>query len=69
MVEHNQGWGREFESRFRSNFTSYLMSNFNRLIALPMMDWTDRHYRYLLRLVSKHMVLYTEMISSQALVW
>ncbi len=44
------------------------MSTLNRRIALaPMMDWTDRHYRYLLRLISKHMVLYTEMISSQAL--
>ena len=32
-----------------------------------MMDWTDRHYRYFLRLVSRHVHLYTEMITSAAL--
>jgi len=33
-----------------------------------MMDWTDRHDRYFLRLFSKHTLLYTEMITSAALV-
>lgn len=32
-----------------------------------MMDWTDRHCRYFLRLISRHVRLYTEMITSAAL--
>jgi tRNA-dihydrouridine synthase A len=34
-----------------------------------MMQRTDRHQRYFLRLISKHALLYTEMISSSALVY
>lgn len=33
-----------------------------------MMDWTDRHCRYLHRLMSKHTLLYTEMVTAPALV-
>ena len=33
-----------------------------------MMDWTDRHCRYFLRLISRRARLYTEMITSAALV-
>jgi len=33
-----------------------------------MMDWTDRHERYFLRLFSRHAFLYTEMLTSAALV-
>lgn len=33
----------------------------------PMMDWTDRHYRYFLRLLSPHARLYTEMVTTGAL--
>jgi tRNA-dihydrouridine synthase A len=33
----------------------------------PMMDYTDRHCRYLLRLVSPGALLYTEMVTAQAL--
>ena len=33
-----------------------------------MMDYTDRHCRYLLRLLSPHVLLYTEMVTAQALV-
>jgi tRNA-dihydrouridine synthase A len=32
-----------------------------------MMDWTDRHCRYFLRLISRHARLYTEMITAPAL--
>jgi tRNA-dihydrouridine synthase A len=38
-----------------------------RLSVAPMMDRTDRHFRYLIRLVSPHARLYTEMITSAAL--
>lgn len=33
-----------------------------------MLDWTDRHCRYLHRLLSKHALLYTEMITTGALI-
>ncbi len=33
-----------------------------------MMDWTDRHCRYFLRLISHHALLYTEMVTTGALV-
>ena len=39
-----------------------------RLLCLaPMMDYTDRHDRYLLRLISKKMWLFTEMITTNTL--
>ena len=34
-----------------------------------MLDCTDRHERYLLRLISQHSVLYTEMITTGALLF
>src|SRR5262245_7711341 len=33
----------------------------------PMMDRTDRHFRYLVRLLAPHARLYTEMITARAL--
>ena len=42
--------------------------NIDRKIAIaPMMEWTDRHYRYFARQISKHAVLYTEMITTGAI--
>ncbi len=38
-----------------------------RLSVAPMMDWTDRHDRYFLRLLSRRTRLYTEMITAAAL--
>jgi len=32
-----------------------------------MMDWTDRHCRYFLRRISRHALLYTEMVTAPAL--
>lgn len=39
-----------------------------RLSVAPMMDWTDRHCRYLHRLLSQNALLYTEMVTAPALV-
>ncbi|HET8763724.1 MAG TPA: tRNA dihydrouridine(20/20a) synthase DusA [Rhodanobacter sp.] len=39
-----------------------------RLSVAPMMDWTDRHCRYFHRLLAPHARLYTEMVTSAALV-
>ncbi len=39
-----------------------------RFCVAPMMDWTDRHDRYFLRLISKRAVLYTEMLTTGAVI-
>ncbi len=38
------------------------------LTVAPMMDWTDRHCRYFHRQMSRHVLLYTEMVTAPALV-
>jgi tRNA-dihydrouridine synthase A len=39
-----------------------------RMSVAPMMDWTDRHCRYFHRLLTKHTRLYTEMVTTGALI-
>ena len=39
----------------------------HRLSVAPMMDWTDRHCRYFHRLLTRHALLYTEMVTTGAL--
>ena len=38
------------------------------LSVAPMMDWTDRHCRFFHRLLSGHALLYTEMVTTGALI-
>ena len=40
-----------------------------RFCVAPMMDWTDRHCRYLHRLMTRRARLYTEMVTSAAIVF
>lgn len=35
----------------------------------PMLDWTDRHCRFFHRLISSHAVLFTEMITTGAIIY
>lgn len=42
--------------------------NYAKLSVAPMMDWTDRHCRYFHRTLSKNALLYTEMVTSPALI-
>lgn len=39
-----------------------------RLSIAPMLDWTDRHYRYFARLITRRTLLYSEMITTGALI-
>ncbi|SFK68545.1 tRNA-U16,U17-dihydrouridine synthase [Shimia haliotis] len=48
--------------------TTHALDTSARLSVAPMMDWTDRHCRYLHRLLSREVLLYTEMVTSPALV-
>ncbi|MGL4206075.1 MAG: tRNA dihydrouridine(20/20a) synthase DusA [Aeromonadaceae bacterium] len=38
-----------------------------RFSIAPMLDWTDRHCRYFLRQISRHALLYTEMVTTGAI--
>ena len=38
-----------------------------RMSVAPMLDWTDRHCRYFHRLLTQHALLYTEMVTTGAL--
>ena len=40
----------------------------NQIAVAPMMDWTDRHCRYFLRLISPNARLFTEMVTAAAIV-
>jgi len=41
--------------------------NLRRLAVAPMLGWTDRHFRYFARLLSRRTLLYTEMVTTGAL--
>lgn len=42
----------------------------NRQLSIaPMMEWTDRHCRYFHRILSPHALLYTEMVTTGALLY
>lgn len=49
-----------------------VMTNFNKLshrfCVAPMLDWTDSHCRYFHRVISKNALLYTEMVTTGALI-
>lgn len=38
------------------------MKSYHRLSIAPMMAYTDRHYRYMMRLLTRRCLLYTEMV-------
>jgi len=40
----------------------------HRFCVAPMLDWTDKHCRYFHRLLSKNALLYTEMVTTGALI-
>ena len=39
----------------------------NKISVAPMMDWTDRHCRYFMRLLTPNALLYTEMVTANAI--
>ncbi|MEX3009550.1 tRNA dihydrouridine(20/20a) synthase DusA [Hoeflea sp. TYP-13] len=46
-----------------------LLKNKEKIFAVaPMMDWTDRHCRFLHRLLTKRALLYTEMVVADAVI-
>jgi tRNA-dihydrouridine synthase A len=59
----------------RAEFTTILLIALKRTLldhrfsVAPMLDWTDRHCRFFLRLLSQHTVLYTEMVTTGAIIY
>ena len=45
------------------------IGNSRRFSIAPMMDCTDRHERYFLRLISRRVLLYTEMVATDAILY
>ena len=41
----------------------------HKFCVAPMMEWTDRHCRYFMRLISKRALLYTEMVTAEAVIY
>ena len=47
----------------------YSICNQHKISIAPMMDCTDRHFRMIMRQISSHSLLYTEMIVAQSLIF
>jgi tRNA-dihydrouridine synthase A len=56
------------QNRPDAGITNQMKALDRRLCIAPMMDWTDRHCRYLHRLFAPHALLYTEMLVAAAVV-
>jgi tRNA-dihydrouridine synthase A len=54
------------KSRPLNHFSYPVISH--KLCVAPMLDWTDKHCRYLHRLLSRHALLYSEMVTTGALI-
>jgi tRNA-dihydrouridine synthase A len=50
-----------------SNSSTQQGTHVHRVCVAPMMSYTDRHFRYFLRTISRHTLLYTEMITGDAI--
>lgn len=48
---------------------NHCVDAFRRFSVAPMLDWTDRHCRTFHRKLTKHAVLYTEMITTGAIIF
>jgi tRNA-dihydrouridine synthase A len=46
-----------------------MIRQLNPLSIAPMMDWTDRHYRFFMRQITKRTLLYTEMVTTGAIIF
>ncbi len=47
---------------------NHALAKARRFSIAPMMDWTDRHCRYLHRQLTRHALLFTEMVTSAAII-
>ncbi len=57
---------KKTESLIKQSISGY--NNLNRVSVAPMLDWTDRHCRYFHRMLTKNTLLYTEMVTTGAII-
>jgi tRNA-dihydrouridine synthase A len=65
------GWNKAGRERYMGAMSNPPRTNLRqarRLCVAPMMDWTDRHCRMFHRQFTAHALLYTEMVTSSAVV-
>ncbi len=51
------------DNKYKSSFSTH-----HRFAVAPMMDWTTRYCRYFHRTMTRHSVLYTEMVTADAVI-
>jgi len=56
------------ESTIKKATAQTTLDMHRRFAVAPMMELSDRHFRYLARLLSRHSLLYTEMLTSKAII-
>jgi len=59
----------EFTSKSQTQALKLKALPMHTLSVAPMMDWTDRHCRYFHRILSPNSLLYTEMVTTGALLY
>lgn len=57
--------------KFWKTIRNLIMNKYeaNRFSTAPMLDWTDQHCRYFWRLMTKKAMLYTEMVTTGAIIY
>lgn len=65
-MHENRELNKPTESRVNSGIAPIYPSN--RFSVAPMLDWTDRHCRYFLRQLTQQTLLYTEMVTTGAII-
>jgi tRNA-dihydrouridine synthase A len=64
MAEPKHSFGSQIDLQRKP-----LKADSHRFCVAPMMEWTDRHCRYFLRLISRRTFLYTEMVTAEAVLY
>src|SRR5689334_15176796 len=59
--------GPSAPARDRGQRSAWMPQPDHRFCVAPMMDWTDRHCRFFHRLLSRRALLYTEMVTAEAI--
>ena len=54
--------------QLRDSFVREQRGTLRAVSIAPMMDRTDRHYRYFMRQMTRHSLLYSEMITCKAII-
>jgi tRNA-dihydrouridine synthase A len=62
FIQHHQA------SKYMTTPSNTNKYDSNRFSVAPMLDWTDRHCRYFHRLLSSQTLLYTEMVTTGAII-